>query len=184
MSSWKIDESHSAITFSVKHMMVSTVRGRFGSFSGTLEYDPDRPADASVEVTIDVASIDTDWQQRDDHLRGPDFFDVASFPAMTFRSSRVELSGGQSARIHGELSMRGVTKPVVLRAERIAVVQGMQGERRAAFEAEAKIDREAWGLTWNVGLEAGGFLVSKDVRIVLDVAAVEQQAVAGASAAA
>jgi polyisoprenoid-binding protein YceI len=174
MSTWQIDESHSAVTFSVKHMMVSTVRGRFGRFHGTIEYDPEQPAEAAVAVTIETASINTDWAQRDDHLRAPDFLDAAGNPELTFRSTRVEMTGEGKARIHGDLSIRGVAKPVVLEAERVAIVTGMQGERRAAFEARTRIDREAWGLTWNVGLEAGGWLVGKDITIDMDIAAVEQ----------
>jgi polyisoprenoid-binding protein YceI len=174
MSTWQIDESHSAVTFSVKHMMVSTVRGRFGRFHGTIEYDPDRPTEASVTVTIEAASINTDWAQRDDHLRAADFLDAAGHPELTFRSSRVEAAGEGAARIHGDLDIRGVSRPVVLEAQRVAIVTGMQGERRAAFEARTKIDREAWGLTWNVGLEAGGWLVGKEITIDLDIAAVER----------
>jgi polyisoprenoid-binding protein YceI len=184
MSTWQIDESHSAISFSAKHMMVSTVRGRFGRFHGTIEYDPERPADASVEVAIDIASISTGWQQRDDHLRSPDFLDAAGFPELTFRSTRVEMTAEDEARIHGDLTIRGVSKPVVLAAQRVAVVTGMQGERRAAFEARTKVDREAWGLTWNVGLEAGGWLVGREITIDLDIAAVEQSASRSASQAA
>jgi len=184
MSTWQIDESHSAITFSVKHMMVSTVRGRFGRFGGTIEYDPEQPAEASVAVTIETASINTDWSQRDDHLRAADFLDVAGHPEVTFRSTRVEVTSEGTARIHGDLSIRGVSRPVVLEAERLAIVSGMQGERRAAFEARTRIDREAWGLTWNVGLEAGGWLVGKEITIVLDIAAVEQAVGQAASRAA
>jgi polyisoprenoid-binding protein YceI len=184
MSTWQIDESHSAITFSVKHMMVSTVRGRFGRFQGTIEYDPEQPAEASVVVTIEAASIDTDWSQRDDHLRAADFLDAAGHPEVTFRSTRVEVTGEGTARIHGDLSIRGVSRPVVLEAEHLAIVSGMQGERRAAFEARTRIDREAWGLTWNVGLEAGGWLVGKEITIVLDIAAVEQAVGQAASRAA
>ena len=177
MSRWTIDASHSAVTFSARHMMLSTVRGRFGSFQGDLEYDPDAPAAASVAASIDAASITTDWQQRDDHLRSADFLDVANHPELTFRSSRVEMAGDDSARIHGELTLRGTSRPVVLDVRRLAIVQGMQGERRVGFEAHTRIDREDWGLTWNVGLEAGGWLVSREIKIDLDVEAVEQGAV-------
>lgn len=168
-----IDPTHSNVTFSVKHLMVATVRGRFPDVSGTIEYDPTA---ASVAVPIDVTAIDTGTEQRDGHLRSADFFDVANHPTMTFRSTRIEVTGDAQAKIHGDLTIRGTTRPVVLDGTLVAVVTGMQGERRAAFEASTKIDRAAWGLTWNVALESGGWLVSKDVRIELEIAAVEAAA--------
>ncbi|MFO1539779.1 MAG: YceI family protein [Chloroflexota bacterium] len=168
-----MDPTHSNVTFSVKHLMVATVRGRFPDVSGTIEYDPTA---ASVAVPIDVTAIDTGTEQRDGHLRSADFFDVANHPTMTFRSTRIEVTGDAQAKIHGDLTIRGTTRPVVLDGTLVAVVTGMQGERRAAFEASTKIDRAAWGLTWNVALESGGWLVSKDVRIELEIAAVEAAA--------
>lgn len=176
MSSWSIDPTHSNVTFAVKHLMVSTVRGRFPDVSGTIVLDPAAPAAASVEVTIDVASIDTGTEARDGHLRSADFFDVENHPTITFRSTRVEPTGDATAKIHGDLTIRGTTRPVVLEGTLVATVTGMQGERRAAFEASTKIDREAWGLTWNVALESGGWLVSKEIRIDLEIAAVEAAA--------
>lgn len=176
MSTWSIDPTHSNVTFSAKHLMVATVRGRFPDVSGTIELDPSAPSAASVAVTIDVTKIDTGTEQRDGHLRSADFFDVENHPTMTFRSTRVEPAGESHAKIHGDLTIRGTTRPVVLDATLVAVVNGMQGERRAAFEATTKIDREAWGLTWNVALESGGWLVSKEVRIDLEIVAVEAAA--------
>ncbi len=176
MSTWSIDPTHSNVTFSAKHLMVATVRGRFPDVSGTIELDPAAPSAASVAVTIDVTKIDTGTEQRDGHLRSADFFDVENHPTMTFRSTRVEPAGASNAKIHGDLTIRGTTRPVVLDATLVAIVTGMQGERRAAFEATTKIDREAWGLTWNVALESGGWLVSKEIRIDLEIAAVEAAA--------
>jgi polyisoprenoid-binding protein YceI len=173
MSTWTFDQSHSLVGFSAKHMMISTVRGRFEKFEGSLEWDEGSPAAASVEVRIETASVDTDWKQRDDHLRNPDFFDVERFPVMTFRSTSVEPRGDGRATIHGDLTIRDVTRPVTLDAELIAIARGFGGERRAAFEARTKIDRERWGLTWNVGLEAGGVLVGKEITISLEITAVE-----------
>lgn len=177
MSTWTFDDSHSLVGFSAKHMMISTVRGTFDDVSGTLEYDEADAAAASVVVTIRTASVDTRWQQRDDHLRSPDFFDAATFPEMTFRSTTVEVLARDRARIHGQLTIKDVTRPVTLEAEIVGAARGFGGERQIAFEATTKIDREAWGLTWNMGLETGGVLVGKQITISLDVRAVEQAAV-------
>lgn len=184
MSTWTFDHSHSLVGFSAKHMMISTVRGAFDDFSGTLEYDEADPGAASVVVTVQTASVDTKWQQRDDHLRSPDFFDVATYPAMTFRSTSVEILAGDRARIHGDLTIKDVTRPVTLEAVIVGAARGFGGERQIAFEATTKIDREAWGLTWNMGLEAGGVLVGKQITINLDVRAVEQAPVVAEATAA
>ncbi len=174
MATWMFDSSHSAVGFSAKHMMISTVRGRFEDFEGTIEYDPSHPAASAVGVTIRTASVDTNWQQRDDHLRSADFFDVERWPIMTFLSTKVEPQGEARARITGDLTIRGVTHPVTLDAEIVGEAIGLDGKRNLAFEARTRIDRELWGLTWNVGLETGGVLVSKQITIELDIRAVEQ----------
>jgi polyisoprenoid-binding protein YceI len=175
MSTWTFDNSHSAIGFSAKHMMISTVRGRFETFDGTIEYDAADPSASAVEVVIQMASVNSNWQQRDDHLRSPDFFEVEAFPVMTFRSTRVEPQGKDRARITGDLTIKGVTHPVTFDAEIVGEAPGpFDGKRNIAFEARTKIDREQWGLTWNVGLEAGGVLVGKQITIELDLRAVEQ----------
>lgn len=176
MSNWQIDPVHSAVGFAVRHMMISTVRGRFGRFEGQVEFDPSRPADSRVEVTIEAASMDTDSAQRDDHLRSADFLDAAGYPHIVFRSTSVEPVGEDRARIRGELTIRGVTRPVVLEATHVATITGMQGEQRAAFEASTRIDREEWGLVWNVALEKGGWLVGKEIEIGLEVTLVEMAA--------
>jgi polyisoprenoid-binding protein YceI len=181
MSTWTFDSSHSIVGFSAKHMMISTVRGRFERFEGTLEWDEQDPAAASVQVRIATASVDSDWKQRDDHLRAPDFLDAAAYPEMLFRSTKVVPGTAGTAKIHGELTIKDVTRPVVLDAEFIATARGMAGERRAAFEATTKIDREAWGLTWNMGIEAGGVLVGKQVTITLEVTAIEAATVPAGS---
>ena len=174
MSTWTFDNSHSMVGFSAKHMMISTVRGRFEDFSGTLEYDEADPGAATVSVAVRTGSVDTNWQQRDDHLRSPDFFDAATFPEMTFRSTSVEIVAKDRARIHGDLTIKDVTRPVTLEAEIVGAARGFAGERQIAFEATTKIDREQWGLTWNMGLETGGVMVGKQITISLDVRAVEQ----------
>jgi polyisoprenoid-binding protein YceI len=174
MSTWTFDHSHSAVTFAARHMMISTVRGRFDAFDGRIEYDEADPASASVEVAIRTASVDSGWQQRDDHLRSADFLDVATWPEMTFRSTSVEPLAADRARVHGELTIRGVSHPVTLDAQLVGSARGFGGERQLAFEASTRIDREQWGLTWNMGLEAGGVMVGKQITITLDIRAVEQ----------
>jgi polyisoprenoid-binding protein YceI len=169
---WEIDTSHSGVTFSAKHMMVTTVRGTMAIADATLDFDEQHPERSSVTARIDTASIDTRSQPRDAHLRSPDFLDVEQYPTIEFRSRSVERSGG-SWKLHGDLTIRGATHPVVLDAEFHGVQPNLQGGRRAAFSATTTIDREDWGLTWNVALEQGGWLVSKAIRIEIDLAAVE-----------
>jgi len=178
MSTWTFDNSHSSVGFAAKHMMISTVRGVFEDFEGSIEYDEADPAASTVAVSIRTASVDTNWQQRDDHLRSPDFFEVEAFPEMSFRSTSIEPKGDDKATVHGELTIKGVTQPVTLDAEIVGAARGFGGERQIAFEASTKIDRERWGLTWNMGLEAGGVLVGKQITITLDIRAVEQAPVA------
>jgi polyisoprenoid-binding protein YceI len=155
--------------------MLTKVRGRFRDFEGTIHI-ADSPEESWVEVSIDTASIDTDTPTRDDHLRSPDFLDVASFPKMTFRSTKVERTGDMTLRVTGDLTIRDVTRPIVLDVEYDGTTRGIRGDVRAAFTASAEIDREEWGITWNMALETGGVLVGKRVRIELDVQAVLQEA--------
>lgn len=172
MATWNLDNTHSGASFSVRHMMISTVRGSFSSLRGTLEYDPANPAAASVEVEIDAASIDTGVADRDNHLRSADFFDVEKYPHITFKSKKVELTGDDEARITGDLTIRDITREVVIEAEYLGQTNSPFGDKRVGFSGSTKIDREQWGLTWNVAMEAGGVLVSKDIKISLDVEAV------------
>ena len=169
---WELDTSHSGVTFSAKHMVVTTVRGTMAIADATLDFDEHDPVRSSVMARIDAASIDTRSQPRDAHLRSADFLDVEQFPTIEFRSRSVERAGG-SWKLHGDLTIRGTTHPVVLDAEFNGVQPNLQGGRRAAFSATTTIDREDWGLTWNVALEQGGWLVSKQIRIEIDLAAVE-----------
>jgi polyisoprenoid-binding protein YceI len=169
---WQFDPAHSSVTVSAKHMMVTTVRGTLDIKSATLEFDPEHPERSRVEAVIDAASIDTGVEQRDQHLRSPDFLDAETHPEITFRSTRVERHG-DDYRLHGDLTIRGVSRPVVLDAEIAGVVDDWRGGRRAAFNAQTRIDREQWGLTWNVALEKGGWLVGRDFRIEIELAALE-----------
>lgn len=167
--SWQIDPAHSLVQFSVRHMMISTVRGRFDKFSGTIDFDENDPTNATIDITIDVASVNTDEQQRDDHLRSPDFFDVANYPTMTFKSTRIEKVDDSHGRIFGDLTIRDTTREVVLDAEYAGVAKSPWGTTAAGASATAKLNREDWGLTWNQALETGGVLVGKDVKLSIEV---------------
>jgi polyisoprenoid-binding protein YceI len=171
MTVWTLDPAHSVAAFSARHMMVATVRGQFKSVSGTIDFDPANPAAASVEAAIDAASIETGVADRDNHLRSADFLDAANYPTITFKSTRVEPTGENTARVYGDLTIRGTTRPVEVDAELLGVVNGMDGKPRAGFNGTLAINREDWGLTWNVAIEAGGVLVGKEVKITLDVEA-------------
>jgi polyisoprenoid-binding protein YceI len=169
-STWTLDTAHTQVDFSAKHMMISTVRGHFAGITGTIELDEDDLTSSSVVVAIDAATVDTGMAQRDGHLRSADFFDTEKYPTMTFRSTGVEKVGG-AYRITGELTIKDVTRPIVLDAEFLGIVSGMRGGRHAGFAAKTKITREDWGLTWNVGLESGGWLVGKEITLTIDAAA-------------
>ena len=170
---WEIDRSHSSVEFTVRHLMVSKVRGRFGGFSGSVHV-ADAPEDSSVEVVIDAASIDTRDSGRDEHLRSPDFLDVTAHPALAFRSTAVRPAGKQW-QVDGELTVRGVTRPVTLDVELHGVVTNPWGKQVAGFTATTELDRDEFGLTWNQALETGGVLVGRKVRIELSVEAVLQE---------
>jgi polyisoprenoid-binding protein YceI len=174
MAHWNLDPAHSSAEFSAKHMMITTVRGRLAVVGGVIDFDPANPAAASVEATLDAASINSGVGDRDGHLKSPDFLDVATYPTITFKSTRVEPTGGDKARIHGDLTVRGTTRPVVLEAEFLGAGKNpFDQTERAGFIASTAINREDWGLTWNVALEAGGILVGKEIRISLDVQAIK-----------
>ncbi|MCS6872865.1 MAG: YceI family protein [Anaerolineae bacterium] len=172
MATWHLDAAHSSANFAVRHMMITTVRGSFNIKDGKIIFDPANPAAASVEATLDVASVNTGVPDRDNHLRSADFFDAANYPTITFKSTAVKPTGENTAEIAGDLTIRGTTRPVVLKAEFLGQGKGIDGKTRAGFTASTKINREDWGLTWNMVLEAGGLLVGKDVTIELDVEAV------------
>jgi polyisoprenoid-binding protein YceI len=170
---WTLDPSHSQVEFGVRHMMISTVRGYFTGLEGTVHLDEEELSRSSVDVTIDASTIDTRNADRDEHLRSADFFSVEEHPTIRFASSGVE-KDGEGFRVPGELTIKGVTRPVVLHAERLGGGTDPWGQERVAFRAETKIDRKDFGLTWNQALEAGGVLVGDEVRITLEVQAVQQ----------
>jgi polyisoprenoid-binding protein YceI len=169
---WTLDPAHSSVTFSAKHMMVTTVRGSMKIRDFDLDLDLDNPEASRVRVSLDAASIDTGQQMRDDHLRSADFLKADEFPTIDFVSTRIVRTGDDTGDLHGDLTIRGVTRPIVLKAEFGGIVPNMQGGQRGAFSASAKINREDFGLTWNVALEQGGVLVSKDIKIEIDLAVV------------
>ena len=174
-TTWQIDAKHSLVEFAVKHMMFTTVKGRFSDVSGTIIYDEADPARSSVEVEIAAASIDTRDESRDAHLRSGDFFDVERFPTITFKSTRVETAGRDKLRVTGDFTIRDVTREIVLDTELTGQGTNPWGQEVAGFTAETKINRKDYGLNWNAALEAGGVLVSDDVKITLEIQAAKQQ---------
>jgi len=177
---WTIDPDHTVVEFAVKHMMISTVKGHFGGVSGAIELDEEDVTQSSVSVEIDAATVDTRAEQRDAHLRSADFFDVENHPKITFRSRRVERTGDDTFRVVGDLTIRGVTKEVVLETTDLGRGKDPWGGERVAFEATTSINREEFGLTWNAALEAGGVLVGPTVKITLAVQAVKAEAATAA----
>jgi polyisoprenoid-binding protein YceI len=174
MSTWTLDPAHSQVEFSVKHMMITTVRGQFRKFTVDIDFDEEHPAKSSVVAHLDASSIDTGMEARDAHLRSGDFFDTETHPELTFRSTRITGNDGDY-KIDGDLTIRGETRPVTLDAEIGGIVPNMQGGRRAAFNATTKISRKAFGLSWNVALESGGFLVGDDIKISIDLAVLQAE---------
>ena len=171
LAPWQIDTAHSRVEFGVKHMMFTTVKGRFTDVDATILLDEENPNDSSVEVEIDAESIDTAAQDRDTHLRSGDFLDVENHPKITFRSKRIEgasFQEGEHFEVIGDLTIRGTTREVELDATFEGRGRDPWGQEKAAFTAETTIDRHDYGLTWNQALETGGVLVGREVRITID----------------
>ena len=166
-ATWNIDPSHTQATFTVRHMVISNVKGEFQSTKGVVKIDDKDLAKSMVDVTIDAASIHTREDKRDAHLRSPDFFDVERYPTITFKSTKVEKAGGDRYKVTGDLTMHGVTKPVVLDAALTPQVKGMMGEVRRGAQATTRVNRQEYGLKWNKMLEAGP-LVGDDVAIEIN----------------
>ena len=182
-STWAFDQAHSSVNFMVRHMVVSKVRGRFTKWDGTLAMDETNPVGGSVEVSIEAGSIDTGVEQRDGHLRSPDFFDVAKFPTLTFKSTKVEAAGAGALKVTGDLTMHGVTRPVVLDVEYSGSAKDPWGGVRAGFSARTTIDRKDFGLAYNQLLETGGVLVGETIEIAIEAEMVKQAPVAVPAAA-
>jgi polyisoprenoid-binding protein YceI len=176
ISTWKIDEAHSSIEFVVKHMMVSRTKGRFTKFDGTIQFDDENLANSSAKVEIDVASIDTHDAKRDEHLRSADFFDVEKYPTITFVSREIKPLGKDKFQLVGDLTIKDVTESSVINVEPTGQGTSPWGQQVMGFEARTDINRKDYGLTWNVALETGGFLVGDEIKINLEVEAIQQQA--------
>lgn len=171
---YSLDPAHTAVHFSVRHMMVSNVRGEFTKLSGTIKFDPEKPVNSSVEVTIDAASINTRVPDRDTHLKSADFLDVEKFPTLLFRSTKVEPQSG-GGKVAGDLTIHGVTHQVVLDVEGpTPEVKDPWGKQRIGFSATTKLSRKDFGLVWNAALESGGVLVGDEVKISIDVEAIRE----------
>ena len=170
----KVDPAHTGVGFQIRHLF-SNVPGRFDKFEGTIDLDPAAPEKTSIVGSIDAASIDTDNEKRDAHLRNEDFFHVEKYPKITFKSTKVTDVDKEkkTAKIHGDLTMHGVTKPVVLDGAFLGSGPGPQGDQRYGFHGETTINRKDFGIAWNKALDAGGFVLGEDVKITIDVEAIE-----------
>lgn len=174
MAKYTIDPSHSQATFSVRHMMISNVRGEFQKLSGSVEFDPANVGATKISADLEVASISTGDEKRDGHLRSADFFDAEKHPTITFRSTSATAKGDGEIEVRGDLTIHGVTKEVVLAVEGpTASAKDPWGNERIGASAATKIKRTDFGLVWNVALEAGGILVGEDVKIALDVSLIK-----------
>ena len=171
---WDVDPAHTRLGFAARHAMVATVRGGFDVFSGTIVIDQANPAGSSAEVEIDAASISTGNEQRDGHLRSADFLDVENYPTLTFRSTSAEEVDADTYTLHGELTIKGQSRPVTLELDFQGTGGDPFGNTRAGFEGKATINRKDWGLSWNVAIEGGGILVGEKVKIELDVSAIKR----------
>ncbi len=166
----QIDRAHSQVEFQVRHLL-SRVRGRFTDFAGTIQFDPATPGRSSVSFSVQTASIDTNQPDRDTHLRSDDFFAVEKYPSLTFASTRIVARGPEQFEVAGELTIRGITRSVVLPVAYLGAAKDPWGNEKLAFETEITLDRKEYGLTWNTALEAGGFLVGDDVRVTISLQA-------------
>jgi polyisoprenoid-binding protein YceI len=168
---WNVDPTHSGLNFTVKHLMVSKVRGRFGAFRGTIVIDAD-PLKSSVNASAQVASIDTNEKSRDEHLRTGDFFDAEKFPTIDFASTKIEKAGDDFV-LHADLTIKGVTKNVKFDLEFEGTGKDPWGNLKAGFSAKTEINRKDWGLEYNAALETGGVLIGEKVKLELDIQAVK-----------
>lgn len=172
---YSIDPAHSSAQFVVRHMMITNVRGAFSGVQGTIQWDPANPAATTIEATIDAKTVNTNEEARDNHLRSADFLDVEKFPAISFKSTGVTPDGDGELKVAGDLTIHGVTKPVVLKVEGPTEAgKDPWGNTRIGASASTKIKRSKFGLTWNAALETGGILVGDDLKIELEVSLIQQ----------
>jgi len=171
---WQIDSAHSSVHFTVRHMMIANVRGEFQRFEGTIDLDEQNPANTTVDVQIDAASINTREAKRDAHLRSADFLNAEEHPTIAFKSKRVEVLDGSAAKLVGDLTIRDITREVVLDVEYVGQAKSPWGTISAGFNASTKINRKDWGLNWNQALETGGVLVGDQIKINIELELVKQ----------
>ena len=175
-SDWDLDPVHTTAAFSVRHMMVTNVRGEFDKVSGSVSLDDEHPEKSSVQVTIDVNSINTRNEQRDNHLKSADFFDAANHPQLTFESTKVQKAGAGHFKVTGNLTMRGVTKSVVLDVEGpTAAIKNPWGKTVRGVSVSGKLNRKDWGLNWNTALETGGVVVGEEVKLQIDAELIQRE---------
>lgn len=179
---WQIDHSHSSISFTARHMMISKVRGSCEKFDGEIDFDEENPANSTVFVEAYLSSIDTGDEKRDAHLRSADFFNVDEHPTMTFQSTRVEQTSPNSGKLYGDLTLRDVTKEVVFDVEYAGVQKSPFGTENAGFSATTTVNRKDWNLNWNVALETGGWLVSDKITVEIELELVKVSEVEPAEA--
>jgi polyisoprenoid-binding protein YceI len=173
---WQIDPAHTNVEFTVRHLMISNVKGQFQKTSGTITANGNDPASAQIDAIIDASSVDTRVEGRDEHLKGPNFLDVAKYPTITFKSTKVEATGPNKWKVTGDLTLHGVTKPVVLEVEAAgSPIHDPMGNTRAGASATTTIKRSDFGITWNKALDSGGVMVSDEVAIEIDVEAIEKK---------
>lgn len=168
-TTWAIDPMHSEVQFKVKHLMISTVTGSFGQFEGQVESTGDDFSDANITFSADIDSINTGAEQRDGHLKSPEFFDAEKFPKLTFASTSLTKTGGDTYTLTGDLTMHGLTKPVTLKVEHGGQMKDMYGQTRAGFEISGTIKRKEFGLTWDGVTEAGGIVLSDDIKLIMSI---------------
>lgn len=173
MGTWKIDPAHTDVSFSAKHMMITTVRGKFDRVEGALELDEDQPARSRGEIRVGAASLSTGFDARDQHLRSADFFDVDKHEWIVIRTTSVEANDGGTYNVTADVTIRGETRPVTFDVAYLGTMPGLTGARHAGFTARAKVNRRDWGLNWNLALEAGGWLVGDEIKLDIEVAADE-----------
>ncbi|WP_405673842.1 YceI family protein [Streptomyces canus] len=171
---YTIDASHSTIGFTVRHAMVTNVKGKFNEFSGTLHLDGGDPSASTASIDVKMDSIDTGSADRDGHLKSADFFKIEEFPTMTFRSTKAEALGDEDYRITGDLTVLGTTKPLTIDLEFNGAAKDPFGNERVGFEGKAEIKRSEWGLTWNAALETGGVLISDKIKLSFDISAIKK----------
>ena len=178
MATFAIDPAHTDVLFSAKHMMVTTVRGTFTDVSGSIDIDESEPTASKADLTVKAASVDTGFGPRDAHLRSGDFFATEAYPEIRVVSTKIQPRAGNQFVVTADVTIKGVTKPVDFDVEFLGFYVGMDGSRRAGFNAKAKVNRKDWGLDWNVALEAGGWLVGDQIKLEVDVALQESIALA------